>query len=123
MKLIKVKKDSDFALPGIDIEITRVDGYVSAVSFSKDGKLLAIIGKENYSEIAITIPAPPKMKTIYRLNGVTVLLDIPFSKDFDSREEAEENLQQVKDTIGDGVSDLYGRVFHHKIEEIQVEAE
>ena len=111
MKLTKVGKDIDFVLPGIDIEITRVDESIRVVEFSKDGKLLARISKEDYYEMQITVPAPPKMVTKYRLTGTITFLKLPFLVDFDSREEAEETLHQAKDNNGDG-----------QIEEIQVDA-
>lgn len=69
MKWTSVKKDSEFALPGIQIEIERVDGGIKAVTFSIDGKPVAAVQKYGWDTMTIAVPTPPKMVTKYRLTG------------------------------------------------------
>jgi hypothetical protein len=84
MNWTKVKNPADVQLPGLDVQIERVDGNVHAITFSAGGKSVRC-AYSGYS-IDLQVPSPPKLETKFRVVGTVGDLDV--NKVFDDETEA-----------------------------------
>lgn len=113
MKYQTVKSIPRDYLEGCKIDKDEMDGSITMLTITdRNGKVLRC-GITSYS-FHISIPAPPKMATKFRLSGTVVGIQV--THDFDDRHQADAALQKYEDSVCDPENNC-----SLKVEEIQIE--
>ena len=86
MKYDRITKDSDIDLPGVEVEVDRIDNGIRAVTLRAGDKLVRFVEKSSYETLEVLVPARPKLKDAYLLTGT--ILGIPVSEAYEYDFEA-----------------------------------
>lgn len=97
MNLVSAKKNSDIQLPGLCVDIERIDGSIKTITLSCGDKVVVIRG--DWSGMSVAVPAPPKLVKRWRLTGA--LKGLTVDESFETMSAATERMEELELADGD----------------------
>jgi len=99
MKLITAKSAVDIKIPGIRVELTKVDNQITGATLTdKDGKILAIFTMLSYT-FTVQIPAPVETEDAFLVEGTA--FGLPLKAIFKTEREANDKRSSLMQAASD----------------------